>query len=261
VFPSKPNLGSTTVATNLALRAQGEGCGSVLLADLDPLYGSVGFHLKIKSSYTFLDAFSNWAKMDQELWNKLVVKRAGLDVLIAPEASGACDFEAPNAIDFLHIVRKSYSHAFLDCPGLITPWYTQLAAEADEVILVTTNELAALHAAKQSLRILEASGVDAPKIKVLVNRYDPVKGLPSEAIETALRTRVFHTLPNDYNAVQKAIFDGRPIGSSSQLGKGLDELWTRLMNRTPIAKTARSWSSIFSLVKRQPRAPGFAEHS
>src|SRR5947209_3908931 len=58
VLPSKPNIGSTTVATSLAVRAVEEHGKPILLADLDPLYGSVQFLLKTKGNFTFIDAFS-----------------------------------------------------------------------------------------------------------------------------------------------------------------------------------------------------------
>ena len=240
VLPAKPNLGSTTVATNLALRAQS------LLADLDPLYSSLRFQLKINSKYTFLDAFSNWEKIDSALWCDLVVEYLGIRVLLAPEGRGNCQFQAPAPAEFLHLLRNHNPSTYVDCPGLLTDWYIQLAEAADQVILVATNELTAVHAAKRALATLESAGRPASKIKLVINRYEPERGLTVDAIETALRTKVFHTLPNDYEAVQKAIFDGKPIASNTRLGKGLNSLHEALFHHPAKAKSARPWSTLFA---------------
>jgi pilus assembly protein CpaE len=246
VLPSKPNLGSTTVATGLALRTPHKETPSVLLAELDPLYGSLGTHLRLKGAPTFLDAFSNWERLDSDLWSQLVVRFAGADILLAPEGSGTCDFAAPPALEFTHFARQRYSLSFLDCPGLLTDWYTQLAAAADGVLLVTSNEWLAIPTAQRCLQRLEAAGCDQEKVKLVINRYQPDSGIEKQALAEALRRTVFHTLPDDPNAAQQAVCDGKPVHSRSRLGKSLDELGTQLLGKPDHLKTRRSWPARFS---------------
>jgi hypothetical protein len=62
------------------------------------------------------------------------------------------------------------------------------------------------------------------KIRLVVNRYLRDVGLSREVIGTALHTEVFETLPSDYEAVQKALLDGKPIPASSAFGKGVLQL-------------------------------------
>jgi pilus assembly protein CpaE len=249
VVPSKPNVGSTTVATNIAGRAYQERSGSVLLADLDPLYGSVRFVLKSAGEFTFLDAFANWMRMDDDLWSQYLATNAGVDLLLAPEGPSSIGFDAPEASEFVSFLRNRYPVVFLDIPGLITDWYVRLSSAADGILLVTTNELTAIHTTRRSIGILEAAACDASKLHLIVNRYLPENGLTCEAIQTALRKNVFATLPNDYAAVQKAVFDGKILGSESALGEGLDELSRRLLGVDAPSKPQRSWSSLFSLSK------------
>ncbi len=249
VLPAKPNYGATTVATNLAYRAQREGYKSVLLADLDPLYGNVAFQLKLPPGYSFIDAFSNWKRIDQDFWRQLVVARSGVDILMSPEAATRVSFEWPSAGEFLNFVRERYSVAFLDCPGLSSDWYTQLASQADGVFLVINNELTAVHAAKRSLERLE-TGCEAGKLRLISNRYQPENGVATNALEAALERTVFHTLPNDVRAVQNAIVEGKLVASDSKLGKSLDELWARVA-RKPASANRRSRGLISSLLGRR----------
>ncbi len=252
VLPSKPSFGSTTVATGLASRAQRQGCRSVLLADLDPLYGSIASHLKLDRQFTFLDAFSHWGRMDQDLWNQLLVNDSGLDILLGPETSESAisGLQWPETAEFLNFMRKRHSIGFLDCPGLFTDWYTQLASAADGVFLITTNEATAIQAARRSLERLEQFGCEAEKVKLVVNRYEPQNGIAIKAIEAALGRNVFHVLPSDREAMHNASLRGQAIGSDSRLGRSMDEMWNRLIRKSAPVKVQRTWRSVLSFARR-----------
>src|SRR5216684_7201636 len=72
VMPAKGACGATTVACNLAFQWKRMGAKKVLLADMDPLTGTVSFLLKIKSVYSFLDALQRSHELDADLWNAMV---------------------------------------------------------------------------------------------------------------------------------------------------------------------------------------------
>lgn len=252
VLPSKPSFGATTVAAGLASRAQRQGCRSVLLADLDPLYGSIASHLKLDRQFTFLDAFSHWGRMDQDLWNQLLNNYSGMDILLGPETSESAisGLQWPETAEFLNFIRKRHSIGFLDCPGLFTDWYTQLASAADGVFLITTNEATAIQAARRSLERLEQFGCESEKIKLVVNRYEAQNGVVIKAIEAALGKDVFHVLPSDREAMYNASLGGQPIGSDSRLGRNMDEMWRRLIRKSSPVKVKRTWRSILSFASR-----------
>ena len=50
-MPAKGAAGATTIACNLAYQCKRLGASKILLADLDPLTGTVSFVLKLKSTY------------------------------------------------------------------------------------------------------------------------------------------------------------------------------------------------------------------
>ena len=88
-------------------------------------------------------------------------------------------------------------------------------AGANELLLVTTNELPALQAAQRALSYLDTNRVGRWKIRLVVNRYLRDVGLSREVIGTALHAEVFETLPSDYEAVQKSL-DGWQAHSAQQ---------------------------------------------
>jgi Flp pilus assembly CpaE family ATPase len=120
----------------------------------------------------------------------------------------------------------------LDSPGPLSEWHLALARSADEVLLITTNELAAVHATLRAIQLLEHAGADRSRLRLIVNRYEKDNGLVREAIETALKLDVFWTLPNDYAPVQKSVLDGKVVSSQCRLGESMDDLVQRLTGVT-----------------------------
>ena len=250
VMPAKPSYGATTIACNLAVRLRQILRRSVLLADMDPVLGSISFSLKLKSAFSFIDVVNHGSEIDKDLWKKIIVSYEDVEVLLGPEIPR---FETPSLAGlptFLEFVRHAYGAAVLDSPGPLSDWHLSLARSADELLLITTNELSAVHATLRAIQLLELAGAERSRMRLVINRYEKDNGLVREAIETALKMDVFWTLPNDYAPVQKSVLDGKVVGSNCKLGESLDDLVQRL---TGLGKPARKrWSaSLPSLFSRR----------
>jgi len=151
----------------------------------------------------------------------------------------------------LEYARQLYDAVIVDCAGVYGDWGLALATTCDEFLLVTTNELPALRATQKVLAYLDRNRVERSKIRLLVNRYSREVGLSKEAIATALHTEVFHVVPSDYESVQKALMEGRPIPSNSAFGKSLIALADRLVGRQPESAPngkRSSWGGIFTSI-------------
>jgi hypothetical protein len=61
---------------------------------------------------------------------------------------------------------------------------------------------------------------------------------------------VFHVLPSDYEAVQRALMEGKPIPGNSNFGKSLRELVERLTGGEESAKRASSLGGLLSIFSR-----------
>jgi pilus assembly protein CpaE len=127
---------------------------------------------------------------------------------------------------------------------------------ADEVVVVSTNELPALQAAQRVLNYYESNGIPRQRIRLVINRFSKDVGLSKEMVETALQTDVYFVLPSDYEAVQRALLDGKSISLQSNLGKQINLLAARLMGVEARAKPAEkkanstTLSGLFSLFSR-----------
>jgi pilus assembly protein CpaE len=253
VMPAKGACGASTIATNLAYHLRRISGKKVLLADMDPLAGTVSFQLKLNNGYSFMDAINRGKTLDEDVWRGLVCSMQGLDVLLAPEKPVHGIDELQDATAILDFARIMYDIVVVDCNGAYGQWCLTLARLCDELLLTTTNELPALQAAQRSLAYLKRNRVDKSKTKVLVNRYNKDIGLSREVIETALHTEVYHLIPSDYEDVQKALVEGRPMASSTPIGKSLLQLSERLLGtESTVAAQPKtsSLSSLFSFLRR-----------
>jgi pilus assembly protein CpaE len=251
VMPAKGACGATTIACNLAFYWKRMGAKRVLLADLDPLTGTLSFLLKIKSIYSFTDTLQRAHELDADLWRAMVTTVGGVDILLAPEliTENSSDLSDPSPI--LEYARHAYDVIILDAGSVYGDWNLNQARTAHEVILVTTNELPALQAAQRALSYLDANRVGRWKIRLLVNRYQRDIGLSKEVIGTALHTEVFDSIPSDYESVQKALMEGKPIPANTPFGKSLTAVVERLGVRgSEAAKKGGSLGGLFGLFSK-----------
>lgn len=228
VMPVKGACGASTLAQNLAFQLRAPGPGKALLADLDPLTGTQAFRLKLKSTHSFLDVLTRMAGLDADLWKAVVAPCHGIDVLLSPENPVDAIGEAGDPALLLGYCRQLYRTIVVDAGGVYGDWNLSLAERADEVLLVSTNELAALHAAQRALAFLEASGLEDLKTRLVLTRFRPDAGLPQSEIETALGQEVFHVLPSDEDNVQRSLLEGKPLLAGSKYAKSVAALARRL---------------------------------
>lgn len=250
LMPAKGGCGASTLATNLAYQLKRLGDKRILLADLDALAGTLSFLLKIKSNYSFMDVLARSGEIDQDLWKAVITNRQGVDVLLSPEVmtDGVSDLKDASAI--IEYARSAYDLVVLDSGSVYGDWNLSQAQLADEVLLVTTNELTSLQAVQRALSYLDASGVGRWKVRLIVNRYDRHVGLSKDVIGTALHTDIYHLMPTDYEAIQKALMEGKPLAATTNFGKSVIALVERLGGASEPQKKNTSISGLLSLFSR-----------
>jgi pilus assembly protein CpaE len=240
VMPAKGGCGATTIASNLAWQWKRQGTERILLADLDPLAGTLSFLFKIKSNYSFLDVLHRAGDIDADLWKGMVTQHKGVDILLSPENIGAGYSALSDATPIVEYARLNYDMVILDAAGVYGRWNLSQARLADELLLVTSNELPALQAAQRALMYLDNNNISRSRIRVLINRYDRSVGLNREVIPTALHADVYHVIPDDYESVERALMEGRVIAPGSPFGKSLANLADRLSGRDDSPRKASS---------------------
>lgn len=258
VVPAKGACGASTIAFNLAVQIRKSGAPRTLLADLDSITGTQSFQMKLKSNYSFLDALKHIDTLDVDLWKGMVQPYQGVDVLLPPDNPMEAIQESRSARPILDFARKLYECIVVDVGHAYDEWALSIIRLADEVLLVATNELPALQAAQRLLGYYGTEGISRHKIRLVINRHNKDVGLSKEMVEMALNTDVFQLLPSDYESVQRALMEGKPIASNSAFGRQLMQLSDRVAGTDSTKKSqdreekkrAGALSGLFSLFSR-----------
>jgi pilus assembly protein CpaE len=243
VIPAKGACGASTLACGLAFNCRRLSQKRVLLADLDPLTGTIAFQLKIRQVYSFLDALNRGATLDDDVWKGLVETIQGVDVLLSPESPvhGIDDIHEPRTL--IEYARMNYDYVVADCGGAYGAWALELARSSDEILLVTTNELPALQGAQRAISYLERRNLDLSNLRVVLNRYRKEEGLTHELVEAALHTRVYHLIPSDPESVERALVEGKPIASNGLAGKAMGQLAEKFCGKVPVPESEKKRKS------------------
>ena len=239
VVPGKPGCGASTLAAHLAIQMGAGGGARGLLVDADPLTGSIGFMLKLKSEFHLGDVLVDWKRMDEDLWRRLTAPSSGIDVLLAPEnPSTRIDVGRQLAGELAAFWRERYDTVVVDTPDIRVAVESGFAAIADHILLVTTNELAALHATRRAIEYLDQSLRDRTRIRLIVNRYVPATGIKHEDLKTVLQIEPFAILGNDYESMQTALLEGKPAPPESRFRIGIQALSRQLRGEASPGKKA-----------------------
>lgn len=250
ILPAKGACGATTIACALAFEWSRLTSSRVLLADLDPFTGTIGFLLKVKSAFSFADVLSRAADIDADLWKAMVTDCHGIDLLLAPDLPLEGANELIDASCILDYARINYPAVIADAGSAIGDWSLSQAQISDEVLLISTNELASLHSAQRAIRYLEQNGIGRWKIKLVLNRYDERLGVSRELIQNSLGMDVFDVLPADDANVQRSLMEGKPVAATSKLGKRLAGLAERLAGAQASVHKPSSLAGLLSLFTR-----------
>jgi pilus assembly protein CpaE len=241
VVPGKPGCGASTLATHLAIEIKRAGASRVLLVDTDVVGSSIGFLLKVKPEFHLGDAVRDRQRMDNDLWGRLTVLSHGVDVLLAPENPATpVEIDRATAADLIHFWQAQYEAIVLDTAGA-QAGAVEFIRVADQVLLVATNELVALHATRRAVEYLEKNAVDRRRLRLVVNRYSPATGLKREEVQSALKLEPYALLANEYEIVQQAVLDGEPVGPGTRFDRGLRALAARLTGKEAPADKKPAW--------------------
>jgi pilus assembly protein CpaE len=225
---TKGGVGTTSIATNLAVALAEAMPGGVILVDLARPFPHVGQFLDLECRHTIRDLMESADSLDPVFVKKIVQKhKSNLEVLLSypdyhMDAPVVPDLKAMRKI--LATLRKSYNFVVVDLgvwPDQFSAWMLQ---EADQILLVTQLALPDLQNMKAIKVLFSRWGLDDHKVKVLVNRYAKNYTLGLKDIENVLQQPVSLTLPSDYPALIEAINQGEPLGTIAPRSR----LWRRL---------------------------------
>jgi pilus assembly protein CpaE len=214
VFSPKGGVGTTTIATNIAIAQAQKHPDRVVLIDLHLQFGQVATHLNIEAKQSLADVVRDDAAMrEPELLRTYATRHdSGLHVLAAPATPEMAELVEPKHVEqILQTVLGSYDEVVIDAGSVLDERTMAVFERADTVILPVYPEIAALKAVHALLEYLSETGSIGAKASFVLNNAFAREILKMRDVESALGTKVAAELPYDPFLYLKAVNEGEPI--------------------------------------------------
>ena len=234
-LPSKAGVGTSTIAANVSAALARRANTHVLLADFDLSSGMLRFMLKLTNEFSVPDALERSADVDENLWPQLVTSIGGMDVLHAGRLNPNYRIEPAQIISLMAFMRRTYQVLCFDLSGNLEKYSLELMQESKRILLVCTGEIPSLHLAREKMAFLKEQGLSA-RVGVVLNRMHKHPLFSKDQVEDLLGVPVLRVFANDYQAVNRAVENGKLLEPDSELGRSFTDFAAQLLNQ-PAAKT------------------------
>jgi len=228
VSGTKGGVGTTSIATNMAVALAKTTPGGIILVDLARPFPHVGQFLDLKCDHSIKDLLAGADALDPLFLDKIVQKhKTNLHVLLSypnyyPVNQAPPDFKAMGKI--FAALRTSYQWVVVDLGSWVDTFYLQVLQKADQILLVTELTLPDLQNFKGIISIFLEDGLDVQNVKILVNHYAKHYALGLNNLASTLPGAAIYTLPHEYHSLMEAINLGEPLSEAAPRSK----LWRKI---------------------------------
>jgi pilus assembly protein CpaE len=215
LFAAKGGVGTTSLATNLAIEIHRLTRAPTLLLDLDLELGETALLLGMEPQFSLVDLIRNIHRVDQGLLASYIERHdSGIELLAAPFQPA--DYETVSRDRVRQVVsflKSHYQYVIMDTPKSFHPASIGVLEEADETLLITTATLPAIRNVSRSLNLVKqlATTRGRPPLRLIVNRHVPGELISPAEIAEAVGMEVFQTIHNDFQGLNRATNEARPL--------------------------------------------------
>ncbi len=213
VFSPKGGVGTTTIATNLAISLFKNIKQDVLLIDGKHLFGHVALYLNLRTGNSITDLIAHAGMLDEQLIKQVVERhKSGIHVLPSPKSiSEAQGIRPENLFTVIQGLQQVFPNIVIDGGNHLDDNTVTYMDSSDRILLVLTPDLASMRDARQFMEI--SAGLSYPKEKTLLilNLAGRKADVKLDEIENILKKKIFGKIPADENLALSCINEGVPI--------------------------------------------------
>jgi pilus assembly protein CpaE len=234
VFSGKGGVGTSIVASNLAVALSMETGARVALVDLDLQFGDIGVLLNLDHTRSITDLAEAAGQLDSEFINEVMADGPeGVKVLVAPTSPELADLVTVEHLRaIMDELRRSFDFIVVDTASHLNELNLEILEMASRVIFMTALNIPAIKDTTVTLKVLNSLDIDSERILVAVNRYDAHSDFNREQIEQNLRFPIALQIPYDPKVVSASVNRGAPLVSVSpeaEISRTIRELVSRLV--------------------------------
>ena len=247
IASGKGGVGKTTIAANLGVSLSKVGKKTIVV-DADLAMGGVATILGLgETPVTLHEVLSGKGHID-----KAIYLTQGVSVVPSgPTVSGFLSSDPKKLKDVIGKLTDTYDYVIIDSPPGLSRYSLEPLKVADEVLLVVTPDLPAIHTTIRLQTVLRA--LDAKVGGVIINRFKKPsffsrfggsKFLKSEDIERRLKVEILGTIPEDSAVIEsangeKSIVTRKPKSPASKAFQELAKKLTKPVSKKIVEPTPK----------------------
>ncbi|MBV1934128.1 MAG: CtpF protein [Parvibaculaceae bacterium] len=215
---ARGGVGSSTIAHNIGWCVSENMREDATIVDMDISFGTVGLDFNQDPVQGIADALQQPERLDDVLLDRLLVKCTDrLSLFTAPAMLDKdTEMDADTCEAVIEVVRESCPCVIVDIPHVWAPWSKRLLANADEIVITASPDLASLRNTKNLVDTLKKMREnDAPPHVVLNQMGVPKRPeIPEKDFSEAIELELALTIP----------FIPALFGAAANNGQMIDEV-------------------------------------
>lgn len=238
VYSPKGGTGRTTIAINLAIALRTDENTKVALVDANLRFGDVAVFLNEQGKNTILDLTPRVDELDPDIVREVMVthRTSGVDLLAAPpRPEMAEDVTGEQFSKLLNYLRRIYQYIIIDTTSDLTEAVQAGLDAADQIILVTTQDIPSIKNANLFLSLADATGIKRERVLFVMNKFDKRISILPERVGASLRQEIVCVIPFDDKVVSFSVNRGIPFmldnNKVQPVGKSISQLADTLRAR------------------------------
>jgi len=237
VYSPKGGVGTTTVATNLAVTLHSSET-PVIIVDANLQFGDVVVFLNERGRTSVVDLTPIVDQLDPEIVRDVVIhhESSGIDILSAPpHPEDAERISGDQFVKVLQFLARLYSYVIVDTDSGLSDVTLDTLDASDLLVMISSQDIPAIINTRMMLTLLTNLGIDKQKIILVMSRFDKQLAITPEKVGHNLGHKVAAVLPEDREIVVPAVNRGIPFmmgeGKTKEIGKSILELVGKIRER------------------------------
>jgi len=243
VYGPKGGVGTTTIATNLALALHTPQTKTVLV-DSNLQYGDVAVFLNEVGYRSIIDLAPRVNDLDQDVVSSVITHHdsSGLDLMAAPNRPEMAEkVTGEEFYKVLQYLRRVYSYIIVDSPPALNEITLSVLDAMDVIILVVTQEIPSIKNSRLFLSVMDGLHIPRQRLLFVMNRYDRLIALSPEKVGENLKQEMACVIPSDFRTAIKSENQGNPFiltNPEEPLSKAIFQLSDQVKDRLNTLSTA-----------------------
>jgi pilus assembly protein CpaE len=216
----KGGTGRTTIATNTAIQLHRATQKSVVMIDADFSSPALDVILNLHEERDITDLLTRISHLDEDLIQRVLVRHgSGVQVLLAPPPTAEREpLTLPQVQQIVAHLKRIFDWVIIDLGLPLDESAFAFLDGADRIVMTVLPEMVGLRNSRLMLDQFYERGYAEDKVWLVLNRATIRGGISPRDIETRLRVRVRHTVPDDQPLVSYSINRGVPLVLSHERG-------------------------------------------